>query len=205
MSKRIPMILMAGMLTVVFSTARAAAPEKFKVKFETTKGDFVIEVTRKWAPIGADHFHKAITAGFYNECRFFRVIPGFMAQFGINGDPKVQAKWKADNIKDEAVGASNTRGMITYAKSGAPDSRTTQLFISYRDNSRLDRLGFSPFGKVITGMKVVDSLYGGYGEGAPNGNGPSQGLLQQRGNTYLKESFPKLDYIKKATIVKAEK
>ncbi|MBT4867993.1 MAG: peptidylprolyl isomerase [Planctomycetaceae bacterium] len=179
-------------------------PETFKVKFETSKGNFVIEVTRKWAPLGADQFHKAITAGFYNDCRFFRAINGFMVQFGINGDPEVQKKWVNAKIKDDPVVESNKRGYVSFATSG-PNSRTTQMFINFGDNARLDEYGFAPFGKVVEGMKVVDSLYDGYGEGAPQGNGPSQGRIQREGNVYLKKDFPKLDYIKKATIVKPTK
>jgi peptidyl-prolyl cis-trans isomerase A (cyclophilin A) len=179
----------------------AKVPDTFQVKFETSKGNFVIEVTRKWAPLGADQFHKAIGEGFYNDCRFFRVIEGFMVQFGINGDPKVQKKWVDAKIKDDPVVESNKRGYVSFATSGK-DSRTTQMFINFGDNSRLDRSGFAPFGNVVEGMKVVDSLYNGYGEGAPTGNGPSQGRLQSDGNVYLKKDFPKLDYIKKATIVK---
>ena len=174
-------------------------PEKFKVKFETTKGDFVVEVTRKWSPLGADHFCKAVRAGFYNDCAFFRVIPGFVAQFGINGDPKVQKKWRDTTIKDDPVVESNKRGTISFAKTGRPNSRTTQLFINYTDNSQLNEYGFSPFGKVVEGMQVVDSIYSGYREQ------PDQQRIQSAGNAYLKKEFPKLDYIKKATVLKPDR
>ena len=181
--------------------AAVTSPEQFQVKFQTSKGDFVVEVTRSWSPKGADQFYEAVQSGFYDDCRFFRVINRFMAQFGINGDPKIQAKWREKRIQDEPVIESNKRGYLTYARGGA-HSRTTQLFINLVNNSRLDRMGFSPFARVVEGMDVVDSLYAGYGEGAPNGRGPAQGFIQTRGNTYLDREFPKLDFIKKATILK---
>jgi peptidyl-prolyl cis-trans isomerase A (cyclophilin A) len=175
------------------------APAVYKAKFDTSKGPFVIEVNRDWAPNGADRFYNLVKNGFYNDTRFFRVIPGFMVQYGINGDPNVAAAWRDANIKDDPVKQSNARGMITFATAG-PNTRTTQVFINFDNNAGLDGQGFSPFGKVVSGMEVVDSLYGGYGEGAPNGKGPDQGLIQQHGNAYLKEAFPKLDYVKQATI-----
>lgn len=181
----------------------AKAPEVFKVKFETTKGDFVVEVHRDWAPHGADRFYNLVRHGYYDGCRFFRVLSGFVAQFGIHGDPKVSAVWREAKIPDDRVVKSNKRGFITYATAG-PNTRTTQLFINYRDNSMLDRQGFAPFGQVIEGMEVVDSLYAGYGEGAPRGSGPSQSRIQQEGNAYLEKNFPKLDYIKKAYLLKAD-
>ena len=174
------------------------APTTFKVRFETSKGDFIVEVQRGWAPEGADRFYNLVKNGFYDGARFFRVISGFMAQFGINGDPKVSAVWREQRIKDDPVQQSNTRGFIAYAMAG-PKTRTTQLFINYGDNSRLDQRGFAPFGRVIAGMEVVDQLYAAYGEGAPQGRGPSQVRIQQEGNAYLTSSFPELDYIKKAT------
>lgn len=180
-----------------------SVPEKFQVKLETSKGDVLIEVTRAWSPNGAARFYDAVKAGFYDECRFFRVVPGFMVQWGINGDPKVQSKWRDAEIKDDVVPAkeraSNTRGFITFAKSGKPHSRTTQLFINYGDNARLDADGFTPFGKVIEGMDVVDKI------NAKNRERPQQGAIQQEGNAYLKQEFPDLDFIKKATIVEAKK
>ena len=175
------------------------APATFKANFDTSAGPFVIEVHRDWAPNGADRFYNLVKRGFYDEVRFFRVIPGFMAQFGINGDPNISAVWRDANIPDDPVKQSNTRGMITFATAG-PNTRTTQVFINFGDNAGLDGQGFSPFGKVVSGMEVVDSLYGGYGEGAPNGNGPNQGLIQKQGNAYLKRAFPDLDYVTKATI-----
>jgi len=177
------------------------APAVYKAKFDTSKGTFVIEVHRDWAPNGADRFYNLVKNGFFDDARFFRVIDGFMVQFGINGNPKIAAAWQDANIKDDPVKQSNTRGMMTFATAG-PDTRTTQVFVNFGDNAGLDGQGFSPFGKVISGMDVVDSLYSGYGEGAPKGHGPNQGIVQSLGNAYLEKAFPKLDYIKKATIEK---
>ena len=182
--------------------AKEKAPDQFKAKFSTTKGDFVIEVTRDWAPNGADRFYNLVKIGYFDDVAFFRNIEGFMVQFGVNGDPEVNRKWRQSNIKDDPVKESNKPGYITFAQSSALNSRTTQVFINFRDNSRLDRDRFAPFGRVVKGMDVVESLYNGYGEGAPNGSGPNQGRVQDEGNAYLKKSFPKLDYIKKATIEK---
>jgi peptidyl-prolyl cis-trans isomerase A (cyclophilin A) len=175
------------------------APAVYKAKFDTSKGPFVIEVNRDWAPRGADRFYNLVKNGFFDNARFFRVIEGFMVQFGINGDPNIAAVWRDADIKDDPVKQSNARGTITFATAG-PNTRTTQVFINFADNAPLDGQGFAPFGKVVSGMEVVDSLYGGYGEGAPNGNGPDQGRLQQQGNAYLEKDFPKLDFIKTATI-----
>ena len=175
------------------------APAVYKAKFDTSKGVFVVEVHRDWAPNGADRFYNLVKNGFYNDARFFRVISGFMVQFGINGDPKISAVWREANIKDDPVKESNKPGYITFATAG-PNTRTTQVFINFGDNAGLDGQGFSPFGKIVSGMEVVDALFSGYGEGAPRGDGPDQGLVQQRGNAYLEKSFPKLDFIRKATI-----
>jgi peptidyl-prolyl cis-trans isomerase A (cyclophilin A) len=176
------------------------APPVYKVEFDTSKGPFVVEVHRDWAPNGAERFYNLVKNGFYDNTRFFRVIEGFMAQFGVNGDPKVSAVWRESRIKDDPVKVSNKRTFVTFATAG-PNTRTTQIFISYGDNSNLDSQGFSPFGQVVSGMKVVDSLYSGYGEGAPGGRGPNQTRVQSEGNAYLASSFPNLDYVKKATIV----
>ena len=175
------------------------APATYKVKFDTSKGTFVVEVHRDLAPNGADRFYNLVKNGFYNDARFFRVISDFMVQFGINGNPKISAVWRDANIKDDPVKASNKRGYITFATAG-PDTRTTQVFINFANNAGLDDQGFAPFGQVISGMDVVDSLYSGYGEGAPQGHGPNQGVVQSMGNAYLAKAFPKLDYIKTATI-----
>lgn len=177
------------------------APASYKAKFETSKGAFVIQVTRAWAPNGADRFYNLVKNGYFDDVRFFRAISGFMVQFGINGDPALNAKWRVARIQDDKVGQSNTRGMITFATSG-PNARTTQVFINFADNSNLDGMGFAPFGKIVSGMEVVDKLYTGYGEGAPNGRGPDQNRIQSEGNAYLNQSFPKLDHVIKATIEK---
>ncbi len=171
------------------------APDVFRAKFDTTKGTFVIEVTRAWAPLGADRFYNLVKNGFYDNCRFFRVVPNFMVQFGINGDPKLNTVWRQAQIKDDPVKKSNTRGYVTYAMAG-PNTRTTQIFINFNDrNAQLDGQGFSPFGKVVEGMNIVDSITAQYGES------PDQGNIQMQGNAYLEKSFPKLDYIKSAVIV----
>jgi cyclophilin family peptidyl-prolyl cis-trans isomerase len=177
------------------------APGTYKVKFDTVRGPFVVDVRREWAPNGVDRFYNLVKNGFFDDGRFFRVISGFMVQFGINGDPNISARWRTATIKDDPVRQSNKRGFITYATSG-PDSRTTQVFINFADNARLDQSGFAPFGQVTSGMEVVDALFAGYGEGAPSGRGPDQGRIQREGNAYLNKDFPKLDYVKKATIEK---
>ncbi len=177
------------------------APATYKVKFDTTKGAFVIQVSRAWAPHGADRFYNLVKNGFYDNVRFFRVISGFMVQFGINGDPQVSARWRQASIPDDPVTQHNTRGMITFATAG-PNTRTTQVFINFADNSQLDGMGFAPFGRVVSGMNVVDAINAEYGEGAPRGNGPDQGRLQTEGNVYLAQSFSRMDYVKKATIEK---
>jgi peptidyl-prolyl cis-trans isomerase A (cyclophilin A) len=178
---------------------REQAPATYKARFDTTKGVFVVEVTRAWAPKGADRFYNLVKNGFYDNVRFFRVISGFMVQFGINGDPGVMARWRAAQISDDPVSQSNTRGMITFAMAG-PNTRTSQVFINFGDNSQLDRMGFAPFGRVVSGMNVVDLINAEYGEGAPRGRGPDQSRIQNEGNTYLAKDFPRLDYIRKATI-----
>ena len=182
--------------------ATAQAPQRFKVKFATSKGDFVVEVHRDWARLGADRFFNLVKAGYYDDVRFFRVIPGFMVQFGIHGTPAVNARWKTANLPDDAPGkASNERGMLSFATAG-PGTRTTQVFINFRDNKRLDAMGFTPFAKVVQGMEVVDKLHAGYGEGAPSGLGPSQDRIASEGNAYLAKEFPRLDFIKKASVIR---
>jgi peptidyl-prolyl cis-trans isomerase A (cyclophilin A) len=175
------------------------APDSYRVRFSTTKGDFVIAVHRAWAPHGADRFYNLVRSGFYTGVRFFRVMPGFMAQFGIHGDTAVTAAWRERVIPDDPVRRTNGRGMVTYATAG-PGTRTTQIFINYRDNNALDASGFAPFGQVVEGMSVVDSLYGGYGEGAPAGRGPNQMRMHIEGEQYLARQFPRLDKILKATV-----
>src|SRR5512139_3976719 len=180
-------------------TAAEQAPATYKVKFDTSKGPFVVQVTRAWAPQGADRFYNLVKSGFFDNVRFFRVVSGFMVQFGINGDPAVMAKWRESPINDDRVTQSNKRGYITFATAG-PNTRTTQVFINFADNSNLDSMGFAPFGQVVSGMNVVDTLNAEYGEGAPRGRGPDQSRLQNEGNAYLAKEFPHMDYIKKATI-----
>ncbi|PYS37937.1 MAG: peptidylprolyl isomerase [Acidobacteria bacterium] len=181
------------------------APAMYKVDFDTSAGTFVVEVHRDWAPNGADRFYNLVKNGYFDNLRFFRVIPNFMVQFGISGDPALNSVWREARIPRDPVKQSNTRGYITYAMQGGaqgPDTRTAQVFINFGDNSQLDAQGFAPFGRVARGMDIVDKIYSGYGEGAPSGKGPDQGRLQAEGNAYLMKDFPKLDYIKKATIEK---
>jgi len=176
------------------------APETFKAQFDTTKGKFTVEVTRSLAPNGADRFYNLVRSGYFKDIAFFRVVPGFMCQFGIHGDPKVAEAWKTASITDDPVKGSNTRGTITFATRG-PNTRTTQLFINFGDNLRLDGMGFASFGKVTEGLDVVLKINGEYGDGPPNGRGPNQGRVQTEGNEFLKKDFPNLDYIKSATII----
>ncbi len=178
------------------SSLKAIAPASYKAKFTTTQGDFVVQVTRAWAPLGADRFYNLVRAGYYNGAPFFRVIPGFMAQFGISADPKVNAVWMNTNLKDDPVTQSNKRGLITFATAG-PNTRTTQVFINYANNAGLDAQGFAPFGEVIEGMDVVEKFYSGYG-----GN-PDQGSLMQLGKPWIEKHMPKVDSVKTATIVPA--
>lgn len=180
------------------------APETFQARFETTKGAFLVEVTRAWAPNGADRFYNLVRNGFFEDVRFFRVMENFMAQFGMHGDPQVQAAWTMATIPDDPVMASNTRGTLTFAMRSAQNTRSTQLFINFIDNSRLDEMGFAPIGTVIEGMDVVDEIYAGYGESASRGGrGPLAQDIAARGNEYLEESFPELDYIVSAALVGA--
>src|SRR5215475_2127202 len=177
------------------------APDTYKAKFETSKGAFVVDVHRDWAPLGADRFYNLVKNGYYDDCRFFRVVDGFMAQIGMNGNPAVQSAWTTARLKDDPpkAGVSNKKGFVTFAHAG-PNSRTTQFFINFGDNSSLDKQGFPPIGEVTSGMDVVEKLYSGYGDGPPRGRGPSQGQITAEGNAYLMKDFPKLDYVKKATI-----
>ena len=177
------------------------APAAYKARFDTSKGVFVIQVNRAWAPNGADRFYNLVKNGFYDNVRFFRVISGFMVQFGINGDPKLSAQWRQAQIPDDRGTQSNKRGFVTFATAG-PNTRTTQVFINFGDNAGLDSQGFSPFGQVVQGMDVVDKLNPEYGEGAPRGRGPDQGRLQQEGNAYLQKDYPRMDFVRKATIEK---
>jgi peptidyl-prolyl cis-trans isomerase A (cyclophilin A) len=179
---------------------KETAPATYNVKFDTSAGEFIIKVTREWAPNGADRFYNLVKNGYFDDVRFFRAIAGFMVQFGINGDPNVNNVWRNARIAPDPVKQSNKKGFITFAMGGSPDTRTTQVFINLANNARLDASGFAPFGEVTTGMAVVEKLFTGYGEGAPGGSGPPQGRVQMEGNAFLKKDFPKLDYVKTATI-----
>jgi len=176
------------------ATLKAQAPDVYKVKFTTTKGDFVVQVTRAWSPLGADRFYNLVKNGFYNGAGFFRIVPGFVVQFGISADPAVTKAWKTADIPDDAVTQSNHRGYLSFATAG-PGTRTTQVFINLVDNGRLDSMGFSPFGQVIEGMELIDKLNAEYGEQ------PDQGRIEAEGKSYLEKSFPRLDIIKSAVIV----
>jgi peptidyl-prolyl cis-trans isomerase A (cyclophilin A) len=178
------------------------SPAQYKVKLDTTKGDVIILVHRDWSPLGADHFYELVKMGFYDHNAFFRVIKGFVVQFGMNGDPKVNKSWSEITIKDDPPKVSNKTGSVTFAKTGEPNSRTTQIFINIGDNSAsLDPQGFTPFGEIIAGLDNVMNIYSGYGDAPPNGEGPNQAAIADIGNAYLEEHFPKLDEIKKATIL----
>ena len=181
------------------SLATKTAPDRYAVELTTTKGPIVIDVDRALAPRGADRFYNLVEIGFYDDVAFFRVVAGFMAQAGLNGDPAVNKVWRNARIPDDPVAGHNTEGMVTFATSGKA-ARTTQFFISFRDNRRLDGMGFSPFGKVRD-MTVVQALHAGYGDGAPSGNGPMQGRIHREGNAYLRADFPELDFIQTARIV----
>lgn len=176
------------------ATLKAKAPDVYQVKFTTTKGDFVVQVNRAWAPLGADRFYNLVEHGFFTDAPFFRVVPGFIIQFGLTGDPAVNRAWQSANIKDDPVTQSNKPGYLTFATAG-PNTRTTQLFINFGNNTFLDNQGFAPFGQVTSGMDVVQSLYSGYGER------PDQGAITSQGKAYIDKNFPKIDRIKSATVV----
>jgi len=176
------------------ATLTEKAPESYQVKFTTTKGDFVVQVTRAWAPLGADRFYNLVKHGFFTDAAFFRVVPGFIIQFGLSANPQVNGVWRNANIKDDRVTQSNKPGTLTFATAG-PNTRTTQLFINFGNNTFLDGQGFSPFGEVTSGMDVVQKLYAGYGEK------PDQGSITMQGKAYLDKNFPNIDSIKSATIV----
>lgn len=178
----------------------AKAPATYQVKFTTTKGDFVVSVTRAWAPLGADRFYNLVRHHFYDNTSFFRVIRSFVVQWGISAYPPVTAAWEHAPIKDDPVVQSNLRGYLTYAM-GGPNTRTTQVFINLVDNKRLDGMDFATFGQVTEGLDVVDALYAGYGEGAPEGQGPEQDKIEKAGKSYLDKGFPQLDSIKTTTLI----
>lgn len=174
-----------------------AAPAVFRVRFETSKGPFVVEAHRDWAPIGVDRFYQLVTSGYYDGNRFFRVMPGFIVQFGMHGDPAVGAKWEKLTIQDDPVTHSNARGTVTFAKQNMPNTRSTHIFVNYGDNKFLDEMAFAPFGTVVSGMNVVDKINAQYGES------PEQGRISAEGNAYLEKEFPKLDFIRSARVVDA--
>jgi peptidyl-prolyl cis-trans isomerase A (cyclophilin A) len=176
------------------ASADEKAPDTFKVNFDTSRGPVVIEVNRADAPVGADRLYTLVKNNYFDGARFFRVVPGFVVQFGLAGDPAVIRKWDMP-IQDETPKTSNVRGTLTFAASQMPNSRTTQMFINLGDNQRLDGIGFAPIGKVVSGMEFVDMIYSGDGEN------PQQELIQAQGNAYLQKQFPNLDYIKTARIV----
>jgi peptidyl-prolyl cis-trans isomerase A (cyclophilin A) len=187
------------------ASLRAKAPDVFKAQFTTTKGDFVVEVHRDWSPHGADRFYNLVKAGYYDGVAFYRVISGFMAQFGISPKPTVDKVWENANIPDDPVMSSNKRGFVTFAMSGSPNSRATQVFINLVDNTRLDPQRFAPFGQVVSGMEVVDMLYSGYGDMPQmQGKGPDPDKLEAEGDAYLVKNFPMIDKIKMAKILPAE-
>jgi len=172
------------------------APDQFRARFDTSQGVFVIAVEREWAPLAADRFYNLVKNGFYNDSRFFRVLSGFMAQFGLHADPSVQAAWRTANLKDEPAKKSNTRGFVSFTRESSPNSSYTMIFLNYKDNSYLDADGFAPFGEVVSGMDVPDRLYSGYGRQ----NVPDQRRILRDGNAYLQAEYPMLDFVKTATI-----
>jgi peptidyl-prolyl cis-trans isomerase A (cyclophilin A) len=186
----------AGQALLHPETLKAKAPEEFDAKFSTTKGDFVVHVTRAWAPLGADRFYNLVKHHFYDGASLFRVVTGFVVQFGLGPDPAVNKAWESANIKDDPVKASNKKGFITYAMAG-PNTRTTQVFINLGDNTRLDPMGFAPFGQVTSGMEAISQFYADYAD-APTGH---QDQITSQGRSYLDKNFPKLDLITKAVIV----
>lgn len=179
------------------ATLKATAPAEYEVTFKTTAGDFVLKVTRAWAPLGADRFYNLVKHGFFTDAAFFRVVPGFVVQFGLSANPSVNAAWQKASIKDDPVTQSNHTGFLTFATSG-PNSRTTQLFLSLGENASLDSQGFSPFGQVTSGMDVVQKIFSGYGES------PDQGQITTQGKAYLDKDFPRLDHIISATVTSPE-
>lgn len=192
------LILLAA-AALVLSSCSSNSGSGNTVKMETSKGDIVIQINPEWAPRGADRFIDLVKSGYYDGARFFRVVPDFVVQFGLAGDPALSAKWSDNNIPDDPPGQTNAAGTVVFATRG-PNTRTSQVFINLVDNARLDQMGFTPFGRVVEGMSVVQQLYSGYGDAPPNGNGPDQGRIRAEGNAYLQREFPQLDFIKNATV-----
>jgi len=203
----LPLLVLSIMFTSCSSTEKATtgsgpvdpskwtkqSPASYKARFETTAGPFTVEVQREWSPLGADRFFNLVQSGYFNGARFFRVVPGFVVQFGLNADPGITAAWKSLNLQDDPVRRSNGRGFLSFATSG-PSTRTTQLFINLGDNVRLDQMGFSPFGLVTEGMEAVDKITAEYAES------PQQPEIEQKGEAYLQQNFPKLDKVTKASV-----
>lgn len=183
------------------SDSASTAPNVFRVRFETSKGPFVVEAHRDWAPRGVDRFYQLVQSRYFDNVRFFRVVSSFMAQFGMHGDPRVNAAWEKMPLQDDSVRESNRRGSLTFAQTSQPNSRRNQLFINIVNNRNLDEMGFAPIGRVVDGLAVIDSLYADYGEAYPNGNGPDQTRIRREGNAYLEAEYPKLDFIRQARIV----
>ena len=202
MTRRLFMLALTALTLVAAPQPTAApvsdeqAPPTFRARFETSQGPFVIEVQREWAPIAADRFYTLVRRGFYDDARFFRVLNGFMAQFGLNGDPKIQGEYALANLLDEPSKQSNLRGFVSFAKESSPNTRYTMVFINFKDNSYLDADGFAPFGQVVSGMQIVEKLYSGYGRQ----NVPDQRRIKSEGNAYLTAEYPRLDFIKTARI-----
>ncbi len=184
------------------AAARGEAPAEYVVEFTTTEGKIEVTVHRDWAPLGADRFYNLVQLGYFTDVAFFRVVKGFMVQFGMHGAPEVNAAWKTARIADDPRTQSNRKGTISFANSG-PGTRTTQLFINFGDNVPLDSMDFAPFGEVTAGMDVVAKLHDGYGDGPPQGSGPDQREIERNGNVYLQQRYPELDYIQSATIIGA--
>ncbi len=202
MTRRVFILGVAAVVVVSTSQPTGAqltdekAPPTFRARFETSQGPFIIEVHREWAPLASDRFYTLVKRRFYDEVRFFRVLNGFMAQFGLSGDPKLQAEYASAGLKDEPATQSNLRGFVTFAKESMPNTRYTMVFINFKDNSYLDADGFAPFGQVVAGMEIVDKLYSGYGRQ----NVPDQRRIKIDGNAYLTAEYPMLDFIKTARI-----
>ncbi|MDB4874379.1 MAG: peptidyl-prolyl cis-trans isomerase, cyclophilin type [Gemmatimonadetes bacterium] len=195
------LILATGCVRSVSGDGTSRAPDVYDVRVETTKGPFVIEVTRAWAPLGADRFYHLVRSGYFNDSRFSRVVPNFIAQFGVAGDSAANARWANRSFPDDSVRQSNVRGTIAFAMTG-PNARTTQLYISLADNSRLDAQGFAPIGRVTRGMDVVDRLYSGYGENSGGGvRAGKQAALMNGGNRYADREYPKLDHLIRAAVI----
>ena len=205
MAMRHRKVTVVALLALALAACRKPAPkvvvpEVFRVKFETSQGDFVVEVTRAWAPHGADRFHELVRMRYFDDGRFFRVLKGFIAQFGVHRDFRVHDVWRTLFIVDDPPKQKNLRGTLAFAKSG-PNTRATEIFINLGDNAILDEQGFVPFGRIVEGMEVADKLYSGYGELRPEGKEIDAGRVEEEANEYLVPRFPRLDYIKRATML----